>query len=188
VKNVGSEGTAVAIFTGANRTGLAIQGVLAIIFGLLVALYPSITFAILRLIIGVFVLIWGILAVVRTFTQKPANRWALFVGGIVAIILALVILFAPDITETLAVYLIAAWAIIWGIVQIVHSFDARKVVGAWLVGAIVGIVSVIFGIVIVAWPGLTLMAIISLIGIYLVFFGLLEIIWALVSTETTSAA
>ncbi len=180
--------TTVAIFTGANRTGLAIQGILAIIFGLLIALYPSITFAILRLIIGIFVLIWGILAVVRTFPQKQANRWAIFTGGIIAIILALIILFAPGITETLTAYLIAAWAIIWGIVQIVHSFDARKVVGAWLVGAIIGIVSAIFGIVLVVWPGLSLMAIISLIGIYLVFFGLLEIIWALVSTEATSAA
>ncbi len=182
---MGSEGTTVAIFTGANRTGLAIQGILAIIFGLLIALYPNVTFALLRLIIGVFVLIWGVLAVARTFTQKPANRWAIFIGGLIAIILALIILFAPGITETLTAWLIAAWAIIWGIVQIVHSFDARKVVGAWLVGAIIGIVSVIFGIVLVVWPGLSLMAIISLIGIYLVFFGLLEIIWALVSTEAT---
>lgn len=184
---MGSEGTPVTIFTGANRTGLAIQGIIAIIFGLLIALYPNETFDVLRLAIGVFVLIWGIIAVARTFTQKPANRWAIFVGGIIAIILAFIILFASGITtlaaETLTAWLIAIWAIIWGIVQIVHSFDARKVVRAWLVGAIVGIVSVIFGIVLFVWPGLTLMAIISLLGIYLVFFGLLEIIWAVVSTE-----
>ena len=178
-----SEGNVVAIFTGANRTGLAIQGIIAIIFGLLIALYPSVTFALLRLIIGVFVLIWGIIAVARTFTQKPANRWAIFAGGIIAIILALIILFASGITEALTTWLIAIWAIIWGIVQIVHSVDARKAVGAWLVGVIVGIVSVIFGVILFVWPGLTLMAIISLLGIYLVFFGLLEIIWALVSTE-----
>jgi len=47
---------------------------------------------------------------------------------------------------------------------------------------------VIFGIVLVVWPGLTLMAIISLIGIYLVFFGILEVIWALVSTEAKPTA
>lgn len=185
---MGSVGTYVATFTGPNRMALAIQGILAIIFGIIIALYPSITFAILRLIIGLFVLIWGILAAARTFTQKPANRWAILIGGIVAIILGLIILFAPGITETLTAYLIAAWAIIWGIVQLVHSFDARKVVATWLVGAIIGIISVIFGIVLVVWPGLTLMAIISLIGIYLVFFGILEVIWALVSTEATPTA
>jgi uncharacterized membrane protein HdeD (DUF308 family) len=179
---MGSVGISEVIFTGPNRMALTIQGILAIIFGIIIALYPSITFAILRLVIGLFLLIWGIVAAARTFTQKPENRWAIFIGGIVAIILGLIILFAPGITETLTALLIAAWAIIWGIVQIVHSFDVRRVVATWLVGAIIGIISVIFGLVLVAWPGLTLMAIISLLGIYLVFFGILEVIWALVLT------
>lgn len=179
---MGSVDISEVIFTGPNRMALAIQGILAIIFGIIIALYPSITFTILRFVIGLFVLIWGILAVARTFTQRPANRWTIFIGGIVAIILGLIILVASGLTETLTAYLIAAWAIIWGIVQIFNSFDVRKVVATWFVGAIIGVISVIFGIFLVAWPGLTLMAIISLLGIYLVFFGILEVIWALVLT------
>ena len=75
-------------------------------------------------------------------------------------------------------YIIAAWAIVTGIMEIVAAFAIREFVSReWLL-ALAGIVSVAFGILLFFFPGAGILSILWLVGIYGIVFGLLFIVRA----------
>ena len=63
-------------------------------------------------------------------------------------------------------YLIAAWAVLTGILEIVTAIDLRKVIeNEWLLG-LSGLASVVFGVILAIRPGAGALALIWLIGGY----------------------
>ena len=75
-------------------------------------------------------------------------------------------------------YLIAAWAIVTGIMEIVAAFAIRELVSReWVLG-LAGVVSVVFGILLFFFPGAGILSILWLVGIYGIVFGLLFIVRA----------
>jgi uncharacterized membrane protein HdeD (DUF308 family) len=68
-------------------------------------------------------------------------------------------------------YLIAAWAIVTGILQIIGAFTLPLGTGReWLLG-LTGLLSIIFGILISMQPSAGLVTVIWLIGIYAIVYG-----------------
>ncbi len=87
-------------------------------------------------------------------SDKREKRWWLFllqgIGGIIVGIMAFV---WPGITALALLYIIAAWAIVTGIFEVVAAVDLRKEIeGEWLLG-LSGIASVVFGALLVGFPG-----------------------------------
>ena len=72
-------------------------------------------------------------------------KWALMLRGILGIAVGVLILARP--LESIAAFalVIAMWALIDGIVRIVHAFDLRPVVPHWWVLLLAGLVSAAFG-------------------------------------------
>jgi uncharacterized membrane protein HdeD (DUF308 family) len=93
--------------------------------------------------------------------------------GIVGVAAGIVTLAWPDVTALALLFVIAAWAIITGVVEVTTAIELRQVIrNEWLL-ALGGLASVVFGILLVITPGDGALVITWLIGWYALFFGVM---------------
>ncbi len=160
---------------GQNWWAVAIRGAAAIIFGILALIWPSITFTVLVLFWGAYALVDGVFATISVLTRHAGgnHRWLLLLEGIAGILAGIVTFLYPGLTGVVLLYLIAAWAIVTGILEILAAIRLRaEITNEWLL-AIAGVVSVIFGIVVALFPAAGALAVVWLIGAYAIVFGFL---------------
>jgi uncharacterized membrane protein HdeD (DUF308 family) len=158
----------------------AVRGVAAVIFGLLALIWPGQTLLALVLLFGAYALVDGIFSVVAgiAFRRYFERWWAVLLEGIVGIIVGLLAFFWPNITALVLLYLIAAWALITGIFEIVAAIQLRRVItGEWAM-ILGGLLSILFGILLFVFPAAGAVSVIWVIGIYAIVFGISEIIFA----------
>lgn len=159
---------------------ILLRGISAIVFGVLAFVWPGITLIALTLLYGVYVLVDGVLAIAAALTGgAPAPRWWLAVTGLLGIAAGLLALMWPGITAFVLLLFIAGWAIATGVMQIIGAIRLRKEIdNEWLLVA-AGVLSVLFGIVLIVQPGVGALATIYVIGAYAIAFGILLVILAL---------
>jgi uncharacterized membrane protein HdeD (DUF308 family) len=156
---------------------LALRGLAAILFGILAFIWPQLTLEVLVILFGVYVLIDGVSNVVTGFSQRRTNNrwWVMLLEGLVGILAGILTFVYPGITAILLLYFIAAWAIITGILEIAAAIRLREeITGEWAL-ALSGIASVIFGILLIIFPGTGALAVVWIIGSYAILFGALLI-------------
>ena len=165
------------MFNIQNATGhwwaFALRGVVAILFGLLAFAWPGVTLIVLVELWGAFALIDGALSLVAAFRMGDSHHWALLLEGIVGIAAGVVTFVWPGLTALALVYIIAAWALITGVLEVITAIRLRKVINnEWLL-ALSGVLSFVFGVVLAVAPGAGALALIWLIAIYAIIFGVL---------------
>jgi uncharacterized membrane protein HdeD (DUF308 family) len=155
---------------------ILLRGIFAIIFGVLTFAWPGITLVTLVLLYGAFAFADGVLSLVAAVTKGPAEpRWWLALVGILGIGAGIATLMWPGLTGIILLYLIAGWAIASGIFEIVGAIRLRKEIDdEWLLIAS-GVVSVIFGLLILANPGAGALGVAFAIGAFAVLFGVLQV-------------
>ena len=162
---------------GNFRTMILFRGIAAVLFGVLTLVWPKLSLFVLVIMFGVFAVISGITAVVAALRNTEEQGWGfLLIEGILGILAGVVALVWPGITALAFLYLIAAWAILTGIVEIVAPLVFPMRVGRAVLTALAGVVSIIFGIVIAAQPSSGLLAVVWLIGVYAIVFGVTYIV------------
>jgi uncharacterized membrane protein HdeD (DUF308 family) len=163
-----------------NWWTLVIRGVLAILFGILTFLWPAISLTVLVLFFGAYVLVDGIFALVSVLTNRAGSQWGwVLFEGIAGIIVGILTFIWPGITALVLLYLIAAWAIVTGIFEILAAIELRKeITNEWFY-IIGGILSVAFGVIIVLFPGAGALGIILWIAAYAIVFGILLVVLGL---------
>jgi uncharacterized membrane protein HdeD (DUF308 family) len=151
---------------------LALRGVFAIIFGFLAWIWPGITLLVLVILFGAYAFVDGVFALGAAVRGSGGqSRIWLAVVGFAGVVLGLITLFWPGITGLILLLLIAWWAIVTGVFEVVSAIRLRKELrGEWLYVAS-GAVSVLFGVVILAWPASGALAIVWLIGLFSLIFG-----------------
>ena len=156
---------------------VALRGIFAILFGILAFSWPAIALVTLILLFGIYALADGICSVITAVIHKiGAQRWWGLFAGIVSIIAGVLVFSWPGITALTLVYLIAAWAIVTGIFEILAAIELRKELShEWLL-ILSGIVSVAFGVFVTANPGAGALSIIWLISIYAVIMGAMLVV------------
>jgi uncharacterized membrane protein HdeD (DUF308 family) len=158
-----------------NWWSLVIRGLLAIAFGVLTFIWPGITLAVLVLLFGAYALIDGVMNLAGLFTgSRPEERWwALLLEGIAGIAAGLITFFVPGITALALVFVIAAWAFVTGIFELVAAVRLRKQIsGEWLL-VLSGIASLILGVLFAAVPIAGALAVAFTVGVYAIIFGVL---------------
>jgi uncharacterized membrane protein HdeD (DUF308 family) len=156
-----------------NWWSLVIRGLLGIVVGMITFLWPVVTLAALVFLFASYALVDGIVSLAGALRAAGAHeRWgALLIEGIVGILAALATVLWPAITALALVYVIAAWAIVTGIAEIVAAVRLRKYIsGEWLL-VLGGIASVIFGVLIAAIPVVGALVIAVWFGAYALVFG-----------------
>jgi uncharacterized membrane protein HdeD (DUF308 family) len=159
---------------------LVIRGVIAILFGLAALVWPGLTALVLVYLFGAFALFDGILAVVLSLQERAVapRWWVLLIEGIVGILIGVLTFFSPLVTALALLYLIAAWAILTGVIEIVAAFSLRRALVLEWTLAIAGILSILLGILLAVQPVSGIITVVWIIGIYAIVFGVLLVIRA----------
>ena len=157
---------------------IALRGFLALIFGILVLAWPGVALAILAIIFGAYVFVDGIFTLVAAVNYKAGagRRTWLFIRGIAGIVVGLITFFWPAITALALVIIIAAWALVTGVMELIFAFKANQDSAIRWMFAISGILSLILGILLLARPIFGALVIVWVIGAYAVLAGILLII------------
>ena len=160
-----------------NWGWIAFRGVVALLFGICTLFYPAITLVVLVFLFGAYSLIDGIFAVIAAIANRHGEQYwvPLLIGGLVGIAIGVVTFFMPQVTALALLYLIAAWAIVTGLAQIVAAVRLRRVItGEWLL-ALAGVLSLVLGMFLIAAPGAGALAVVLWIGAYAVVMGIVLI-------------
>ncbi|MBO3748265.1 HdeD family acid-resistance protein [Streptosporangiaceae bacterium NEAU-GS5] len=152
---------------------IAVRGVLAILFGLMAIIWPKITVLALVILFGVYAIVNGGFALYAAFRGGggQSRGWLAF-SGIVGIVAGIVVLVWPKITTFALLLLIAIWFIVTGVMEIIAAIVLhREIDSEWML-VLSGALSVIFGLLLLIWPASGAIAIVWLIGVFAIVFGI----------------
>ena len=159
---------------------LALRGLAGVIFGVLTFIWPGISLFALVMLFGAFALVNGVLSVfLAAKAPKGFPRFgSLLIGGLCGIAAGILTFFWPGITALGLLIMIAAWAIVTGIMEIWAAIKLRKEIkGEWLL-ALAGVCSVAFGVLLMLMPGPGALVLVLWVGAYAIVFGILLMILA----------
>ena len=107
------------------------------------------------------------------------NWWVFLVRGLVAIVFGLVALAWPGATLVTLVLFYGVFALIDGVFAVIAAIRGKGDTGSrwWL--AFVGLLGIVAGLVTYFSPGLTALALLVIIGIWALMYGVVEIVGAI---------
>ena len=162
------------VFTG-SWWAMVLRGIAAIVFGVLAFIWPHITLSVLILLFGAYALVDGIFSIIAGIKTHSENKrwWLLLILGLLSVAAGVYAFIMPAITAFILLVLIASWAIVTGAFEIAAAIQMRKhITGEWLL-ALSGIISILFGAMLLYNPVAGALAVVWLIGIYAVVSGVL---------------
>jgi uncharacterized membrane protein HdeD (DUF308 family) len=160
-----------------------LRGVLAIAFGVLAFLSPRLGIGVLVGLFAAWALIDGATGLWEGIRSRGRDRnwWLAVLEGIVGVAAGVLALLFPVFAAEALVYIIAAWAIVTGLFEIVAAVGMREQIRGefWL--GLAGVASVLYGVVLFLFPAAGALAIVWLIGGFAIAFGafLLVLGWRL---------
>jgi uncharacterized membrane protein HdeD (DUF308 family) len=154
---------------------VALRGVAAILFGILALAMPGITLLALLLLFGSYAIIEGILTIVAAVRGRAGHGpwWLLLIEGLVSVAAGIATFALPGLTALVLVYIIGAWAVVTGALEVAAAVRLRKEIRNewWLI--LSGVLSIVFGALIMFAPGAGALALVLWIGAYSIVFGAL---------------
>jgi uncharacterized membrane protein HdeD (DUF308 family) len=157
------------------------RGALAIAFGIVAFAWPVLTLAGIVVLFGAFAVVDGALALALAAKQardRRLFRGALIAEALIGLVAGAIAVFSPGLGSFAIVAIVAGWAIVTGLLEIVAGIALRRVIEdewALLLG---GVVSIAVGIALVARPSVSAVAIAWLLGLYALGFGALLLVLA----------
>lgn len=176
-----SSGWAVATTSSGWSGALIAMGILSIVLGVLVLVWPKATLLVVAITFGLQLIVAGAvrLSVSRDLPSEPGwLRPVSMALGVLSIIAGIICLFRPGTSLfVIAIFIAAGW-IAEGIAALAQGFGSERSTGARVFLIVSGVVSIIAGIVVAAWPGATLLVLTRLAGIMLILIGIAELVTA----------
>jgi uncharacterized membrane protein HdeD (DUF308 family) len=150
---------------------VALEGVIAIVFGVLAIAWPGLTVLVLAVLFAFYVLVHGVVTLARAARRgiDVPRRVARILIGLISIAAGVAALVWPQITALALVVLVGAWAIVSGLLEI---FAAGRLGAGWW-PIVVGVASLLAGVLILVNPRAGAYAIAIVIGLYAIVAGVL---------------
>jgi uncharacterized membrane protein HdeD (DUF308 family) len=161
---------------------LAARGLLALVLGALLTLWPGMSLSRFALIFGVFAIVDGgllLYAAALTRVGEGGRSITTFVGA-AAVILGIVTFVWPGLRVLAMLSLVAIRALIVGTAEVaacVYLWREGAPRSLWVIGC-AGTLSLVFGILLLAFSEIGLLTLLSKIGVYAITIGLLSIVVA----------
>jgi uncharacterized membrane protein HdeD (DUF308 family) len=156
---------------------LIVRGIVSLVFGIVAFAWPGVTIAALVVIFGAYAIVDGVTNLVLglTKTETHGRSVATALQGVVGIAAGILTFIWPGITALALVIFIAAWAMVTGVFEIATAIRLRKVIkGEWML-ALSGLLSVVFGVLVFAFPGAGAVGIAWVLGVYAAAAGMILI-------------
>ena len=171
--------------TNESKWLYVVAGIAAILFGALALVYPGLTVGLFVIFFGVFVIVDGVIALIDMFRRIGSHRtwWPQLIIGLIGIAAGLYVLANPVAAAAILVWVIAFWALFVGMMEIFASFATGQ-----LVLLVVGLLTVIFGFIVLANPVHSVVALVMVIGIFYIVRGITLIFHAFSMPSTTPTA
>jgi len=154
---------------------LLLRGILLVILGLYALFNPGLSLLAWALVVGCFLIADGILAIVAGIAGWAESRGWSIARGVLALLIGAFAVWHPGVFGTLAgltvIFVLAAWSIAGGILEIIVAIRERKEIKGegWMI--LNGVFSILFGVVLVLAPMLSLSLFIRLCGVFAIVFG-----------------
>lgn len=157
-----------------------VRGVIAVALGAVVMANPTASVVFLVRLLGVFVIVDGVVAVVDGVRQRGVegggSTWRL-VTGVLGLVVGAVLLFWPGATVGVLTIIVGIWAVVGGVLAALAAFGIRSVPGSgWQWGLFWGLVTVVFGLVLMFAPDKSVAVLAWIIGLYAVLSGVILVI------------
>lgn len=153
---------------------LLLSGAISLVIGILAFVAPLPTIAALVLLFGAYVLVDGLVSLIAAATalRRRARAWPQAGRGLAGVLVGVFTFAFPPVTGVVLLVLLAGWAMVIGVVELLTAVRLRKATRrAWLF-ALYGVVSIAFGAFLVLSPA-GLFAVAAVIGMYALARGVI---------------
>ena len=154
-------------------------GVLTVVLGALILVWPGTSMLIASTLFGVYLLLAGFAGVAMAFTlpESAGMRVLLFISGVLSVILA--VLCFGNFGDPYPILLLSIWIgvsfIVQGFAMVAVAISYKQLPArGWY--AVLGILSVIAGVVVLVWPWDSIVVLTVVTGVWLVVMGIIEIV------------
>lgn len=156
-----------------NWWAIALRGALAVLFGILALANPGVVAATLLMWLAVFLIIDGVLGLIGVFAswKQREDKWLFVLEGALSLVLGFLILRNPGATMVFAVMYLGIWAVFSGALRIAMAIQLRKEMEGegWLI--LGGALTILFGFLIIAQPGIAVATLMYMLGIFAILLG-----------------
>lgn len=152
---------------------LLARGSVSILFGIVALAWPGITLASLVFVYGAYCMADGLMALLGGYNMK---FWQSLLVGVVSFGAGLATFFYPGLTALVLLYLIAGWAVVRGVFEILAAIEFRKIIEREWMLVLAGLASIAFGVLVMINPGAGALSILWIMGSYALIFGFLLVV------------
>lgn len=163
-----------------NWWALLFRGIAAVLFGLAALFWPEPTLFALIILYGAYALVDGVFALVAGIRAGQGQRRRLLLAeGALSVVAGLIVLAWPGISALVMLYVIAFWAVIGGVLRIIAAASLRREIDNEWMMALSGALSLVLGVALAVLPGVGLLSLVWLIGVFALGVGATLIFLAL---------
>jgi uncharacterized membrane protein HdeD (DUF308 family) len=159
-----------------SSTSLILLGILAVVVGILAIAWPGVTILALVILFAVYAFLDAGLQAARAFSSRTAGPvFGHLLLGLIDLAAGVVALVWPAPTAFVLVIVVAAWALAGGVAEFFAGFRSGETAGTRALFILSGLVSVAFGVLLFARPGVGAVTLALLFGLYALIYGFSQI-------------
>ncbi|MBN2027269.1 MAG: DUF308 domain-containing protein [Actinobacteria bacterium] len=157
-----------------------LRGLIALLFGIVILVWPAATTRVLLIAFGLLALVDGIFHIVQSIVEATRKeKWVLtLLVGLLETVVGIIVLARPGVGLGALLVLVIIYLVAYGFVELFAAFELQASTGLRVLFAVSGVLSVAIGFIFMFRPGLGIWTVILFIGIYSIFIGIMRIVIA----------
>jgi uncharacterized membrane protein HdeD (DUF308 family) len=158
---------------------LLVRGIAAILFGIAALIWPGLALVTLVLLFAAYAFVDGIFTIIFALQHRDQPRWwVTLLEGIVGVLAGVATFIWTDVAGFVLLTIIGVWAIMTGVLEIILAIRLREEIQGEFWMGLGGLLSILFGLFVILFPGAGALSIITIIAVYAIAFGVILILLA----------